>query len=866
MSSGVEARRSGIRAINLPIPATVLFGREHEVGAVRELVLGGPRRLVTLTGPGGVGKTRLALRVAASLGDHFDDGVAFVPLAAERESEALPIAMLGALGPGVASGAPTNASALDRLTAALRERRILLVLDNLEQLVDGVVVLSGLLTACHGLRILATSRVRLRLSDEQEFPVGPLPVPTTGAGRDEVLASPAVALFAERAGAVRPGFVPSDETSGAIADICRRLDGLPLAIELAAARMAHLGPGALRRVLSESPQQSALPLLTGGVRDAPERHRTMRDAIAWSVDLLDPDTRATFARLGVFSGGFTLEAAEYLGGRGDRGTGGQHRESDGVHPAPFRPPPPSAAPVLDAIGALIDASLVQMQPAESDGETRYLMLETIREYALELLEGSGEADAVRGRLAEWLIDLNERVNEQIRGTDETAWLVRLDAEQANIRALLTWSLDRGDAETALRLATKGTWFLWSVQGTRREESRWVVRALDLVGDDVGNVDPAVLGHGLHSLGMYVHRIGEFPRARDLIERGIAHLRAAGDRRAEAIALGNLANVRTDLGDFEGTRRTLQAAIAIHRELGDPKQLIIPLTNLTTIGISTGDMAAARAAIDEADEVVRRAGNDRDVAYVRFFRGVIAVHNGNAAEAEAHLGAALAGFREVQDTYGAALVPNYLARAMLLEGRPVAAARALTGSLPLLLKMNALPYSSVTLDTLADVLIRVGRAEDGARMLGASTGFRETMNVGARPVDVAKLEGLESAARSAIGIDRFLVVESEGRQMGFEAALTEAIALAEAVAAEREEGEAGEAATPTSPRSGPFAALTAREREILGLLVQGLSDREIADRLSLSHRTVSNHVGRILAKLEVPTRTAATAVALREGLA
>jgi predicted ATPase len=302
----VETRAPGARAVNLPIPATALFGREREVGAVRELVLGGPRRLVTLTGPGGVGKTRLALRVAAGLGDHFEDGVAFVPLAAERDAEGLPLAVLGALGAGVAGGGPVDASALDRLVAVLRERRMLLVLDNLEQLADGAGILSTLLTACSGLRILATSRVRLRLSDEQEFPVGPLPVPTGRESGAEVLTTPAVALFVERAGAVRPGFAANGEITGAIADICRRLDGLPLAIELAAARVAHVSPGRLRHVLVGSPGAAALPILTGGVRDAPARHRTMRDAIAWSVDLLDAEARATFVRLGVFAGGFTL--------------------------------------------------------------------------------------------------------------------------------------------------------------------------------------------------------------------------------------------------------------------------------------------------------------------------------------------------------------------------------------------------------------------------------------------------------------------------------------------------------------------------------------------------------------------------------
>lgn len=836
----IPLTRPGPRSVHLPVPPTSLFGRERDAGAVRDLVLAGPRRLVTLTGPGGVGKTRLALRVAAGLADHFDDGVTFVSLASELDVEALPVAVNTALGLAAAPGAAVDASALDRLIAALRDRRTLLVLDNLEQLVDEIAVLSTLLAACTGLRILATSRVRLRLSDEQEYQVGPLPLPAPTATAAEVRASPPVALFAERVSAVRPGFALSDAETTAVADICRRLDGLPLAIELAAARVPHLSPTSLSRALADSPGASALPLLTAGARDAPVRHRTLRDAIAWSIDLLDPSTRATFARLGVFAGGFTLDAAEMV--------------AAGINDSVLSP----QSSVLDQIAALIDASLVRLQ---SGSESRYVMLETVREYALHVLEGTGEADLMRERLAAWLIDLNLRAFEQVRGPDEEPWLERLGAEQLNLRSILAWCLDRGDAGTALRLITKGNWFLWGVRGTRRDESRWLVRALDLAERDPGRLDPAVLGHGLHALGMYLHRVGEYERAHDLLDTAVRHLRDADDRTGTAIALGNLANLLHDLGDFDGARAALAEAIAIHRQFGDPSRLIIPLINLSAISITVGDFPAAAAAIEESAVVIHQAGNARDVAYLNHFRGVIAVHTGNAASAEALLTEALTQFRALPDAQGIAMAPKYLAESLLHTGRPAAAARVLTEAFPVLLRMDLRPNATLSLDTLANIALRVGRATDGARMFGASAAIRATLNAEeGRIVDREKLAAISASALAALGPDHYLAAETAGRHLSFETAMTEALALAESIAGD-DVATQHEVAQPPSP----LHTLTAREREILGLLVDGLSDREIANRLSLSHRTVSNHVGRILAKLDAPSRTAAVAIALREDL-
>jgi predicted ATPase/DNA-binding CsgD family transcriptional regulator len=842
------------RPADLPVPATALFGREAEVAAVRDLVLRGRRRLVTLTGPGGVGKTRLVLRVASSVADHFADGIAFVSLAGVADADLLPQAVAQALGAGDDRSPAEDRPWRERLADHLRDRQALLVLDNLEHLAAAAPEVSFVLAECHGLRVLATSRVRLRLADEQAFPVPPLPLPDEATS--DIASSPAVALFVERARAVRPTFALTADAS-TVAGICRRLDGLPLAIELAAARVAHLPPAALLDRLNRR-----LPLLTGGARDAPTRHRTMRDAIAWSVDLLDPDARTIFARLGAFAGGFTLDAAERVMGDGSWGMG--HGETAASSPSPISLNP-SPSSVLDGITALVDASLVQFKGAEAEPEQRYAMLETVREYALELLEASGEADAVRSRLAEWLAELNTQVEAKLRAADEAVWLARLEAEFPNLRSILAWALDRGDAATALRLTTKGVWFLWGIRGIRREESRWLVRALDLAERDPASIDPALLGHGLHSLGIYLQRTGELEAACDRIETAVRYLEEAGDRVGMARAIVNLANTIADRGRYDEASRLLEEAVAIQRELGDPRLLIIPLLNLGATAIGAGDLAAARAALADAAEVIGRVGDARDRAYFLTFDGIAALHSGRIGEAHGLLAEALGRAREVQDTSAVAMASTYLALASHRSGRSAAAAQALVEPLTLVGQMGTRPLACLVLGVLAEILTDGGRAEDGARVLGATVGIEIATGGGTRPVDRATRQRLTEAARLALGPERFVAAEAAGRALGFEEAIAEGIALAESAAQEGDPALGAVEAGPGVPaRSGPLAELTAREHEILLLVAEGHSDREIADLLSISHRTASNHVSRILAKLDVPTRTAAAAIALRDG--
>ncbi|MFN8495543.1 MAG: NB-ARC domain-containing protein [Caldilineaceae bacterium] len=526
---------------NLTLPRTPLIGRDHELAVVQQLLLQDHIGVLTLTGPGGIGKTRLAVQVAANSLDHFVDGVYFVSLAPISDPDLVSATLAQTLGVREAPGRPLQES----LQECLRNRQLLLVLDNFEQILPAASVVSALLAACRRLKVLVTSRATLHLYGEQEFPVSPLALPDAKRLGTVDQESPtrlaefaAIDLFCQRARAVKPDFTLTPDNAAAVAKICIGLDGLPLALELAAARIKFFSPAALLARLEQR-----LTLLTGGAHDLPTRQRTLRDEIAWSYDLLRPDEQKLFRRLAVFVGGFTLAAAQSVG----------KADGDGVLDA------------VDPIASLVDHNLVKALESNGD-EARFGMLETIREYGLEQLEANGEAETIRWRHADFFLALAEATEPLLR-QEQAKGLARLMADHANLRAALAWSVVAANAsELALRLTTSLREF-WTFIGAWREGHQWFAAAL---ARTTAADRTLVKAHALIGAGCTAVMLGDPSTANLRIEEGLALAREYGSQRFMAIALTNLSFLAQDNHELAIAR--FREALAIGRAIGDQYQV------------------------------------------------------------------------------------------------------------------------------------------------------------------------------------------------------------------------------------------------------------------------------------------------------
>jgi predicted ATPase len=585
------------RLPDLPAPLTPLVGRERLVADVAALIRGTDVRLVTVTGPGGVGKTRVALAVGGELSDAFADGVAFVPLGALSDSELVIPTVAGVLGirPGVSETLTLG------LRAALDNRQLLLILDNCEQLLRAAPAIADLLAACPQLHVLATSRAPLRVQGEQEVAVLPLELPDPRHADDleAVLASPAVRLFLERIRAIQPDFTLTEENAPAIVSICRRLDGLPLALELAAARIRLLSPQALLDGLAPS-----LRLLTGGARDVPTRHRSLSATIAWSYGLLNARERTLLRRLAVFVGGCTLEAA------------GRVCDLQG------RP----GLDLLDGLESLVAHSLVQRE-ASRGNEPRLVMLETIREFAAERLAKCGEAEACEARHATWCLALAEEAAPRLFGPDQASWLARLDAEHDNLRAALARAQAREDGEAVARFVAALCWF-WALRTRYAEGARWAQVAMSAELTSKQRAD------ALFAAGLFNWYQGELQRARASGEECLALRRDLGDRRGEAQALILIGQAATDIGELGQARVSLECALAIGRELGDRFIVASSLYRLGWEAEQAGDYARARALNVESVEDADAEGNWALASMALVQLGRVAMEQGDEETAQA----------------------------------------------------------------------------------------------------------------------------------------------------------------------------------------------------------------------------------------
>jgi len=848
---------------NLPVERTPLIGREAEVAAVRDALRRDDVGLVTLTGVGGSGKTRLAIEAARELGEAFPDGVWFVDLTVVRDAGEVADAIAKVL----AVPEKKVTSPLERLLAALTDLDSLLVLDNFEHVISAATVVGELLAGCRGLKVLATSREPLRLQDEHERDVPPLRVPEIervarqGVPSDlvPVIAHfPAVALFVARARMVQPDFDLSAANAKAVVEICRRLDGMPLAIELAASRVRVLPPAAILDRL-----EHRLDLLTGGPRDRPERQQTLRATIDWSYQLLEPVEQAVFRRLSVFVGGFTLEAAAAVA------------EAAG----------PTDRDILDAVDGLVSRSLVR-QTSTPSGEPRFALLETLREFGLERLSAAGELENVRQAHAIHFLALGMAAEPGLVGPDKEQWLDRLEAEHPNLRASLEWCLEAGrENDPALGLASALRWF-WDVRGHFTEGRRWLDRALAHCSEPT-----SARARALNAAGVLAWRQDDYAAAQACFAEALDIARRSGDEESEGRLLGNLGIIAASVGDFGAAKVYYEQSLTVLRKYGNLLGIGNALNNLGTMALQDEDLVTAQRLFTEGLAAYREIGDRQFIANSTENLAIILMHQG-AYEAAAPLYEEALGLRqELSDRFGVAISLSRIGSNAQCQGDLPRAARLHAESLAIqrdlddlrsigdsLIEIGMIIGSPVTRPIVVAGAVRPKGAASrtkgaidpdrlrlAVQLVAAADAMHREIGYAPNPVDVRAFAVNTGALRAALGGPAFDGAWSLGAAKQVQQVVSEAIAAAEALAASPMPAgaDADPAARPAaSPRLG---GLSEREVEVAALIAEGRTYREIADALSVSVKTVEKHVGNILGKLGLGNRSQVAVWAQTNGL-
>jgi predicted ATPase/transcriptional regulator with XRE-family HTH domain len=774
-----------------PLPRDPLIGREAEVAGLCALLLRPGVGLVTLVGPGGVGKTRLVLQVAEGLRDYFRDGVVWVPLAATSDPAGVVPAIARALGLRETG----KQAALAQLTAALADRQILLLLDNFEQVAEAAPEVGRLLEATPGLKVLVTSRLVLRLRGEHAFEVPPLALPEALTGgapaahdaqaeASQIAAAAAVRLFVARAQAADAGFGLGAINAPVVAALCQRLDGLPLAIELVAARTRTLTPQDMLARL-----QNQLQWPTRGARDLPTRQQTLRATMDWSFGLLAEGERILFRRLAVFVGGFTPQAAQQVA-NADEALGPD---------------------VLEVLEGLLDHHLLQAQEA-SAGPRRFGCLRLVREYALERLEASGEAPDCRRRHAEYFAVLAESAEPELIGPGQAAGLDRLAAEHDNLRAALEWSLAEEEVELGLRVAG-AVWRFWDVRGYWQEGRRWLeallarssgrtatcAKALNAAGIlAVGQGDYAAacahherdlaiertlgdklgIARALNGLGNVAWNQSDYGAARAYHEEALAWRRAAEDQAGIAASLHNLGNVAWYQRDFAAAHAFLEESLALLRAQGDTQNIARTLNSLGVVAFALDDLPTARRFYEESLAVRRELGDRRGIAGSLNNLGRVAWAQGDFAGAHAMHIESLAIVRDLGDSRAISMSLYNLGLTLLEQGDLANARRLSTESLAMRQVLGHKQEIVEGLLVIAAVSAQLGDWDRAAQLLGASTAHLEAIGA-AFVINERRLQQrVAAAAQAVLGSSQYEACWVQGNALTLEEAIGEALALAE----------------------------------------------------------------------------------------
>jgi non-specific serine/threonine protein kinase len=782
--------RSSI-SVSLPVYLTRFVGREEERARLATLVIN--KRLLTLIGVGGIGKTRLALEVAANVVASFPDGVYMVELASLSEPQLITLAIASALGIRTDQDIPL----LSHLISALGQRHVLLLLDNCEHvLAQCAPLVEALLHGCPQLHILATSRESFAVTGETVWRVVPLPSPSPEeiAPIERLSNYEAIQLFCERAGEAHPNFRLTSHNASAIVRICHQLDGLPLALELAAALLPVLSVEQLAARLDER-----FVLLKYGKRTASVRQQTLQATLDWSYSLLTLAEQAVFQRLAVFSGSWTLDAVEQI----------------------CALPDISPSAIFDVLVRLVNKSLVIAEEQESreegTAEVRYRLLDTIRQYAQEQLRRAGLWQQLCEQHARWYLHLAEQASKQLHGPDQLVWLYRLEVEMTNMHEALSRLLTVGNLHVAAQLADALRLF-WITRNHFGRGRYWFEALLAQESDDQ-RLAPPLRARILFGASEFARYQGDYDRACSLLEEQLALLTALGDELGRAEAQVYLGLVRGLRGDDELAIQLCQTCLAFYREAGHQTGITTTLTTLAFVRLAQGNTLQAIALSEEACHLLRQAGNSRLLLYVLFTLAQAALFQSAVEQARAACQEALHLAQAQQHTYGLAASLGLIGGLAGLQGQPIQA----------------------------------------ARLFGAAQTLQERVQVPHPPAGRALLERMVLAIRTTLGAQSFLSHYSAGRVCPLEQILGEAEALLQPISASSSPGSSTPAISPA------LAVLSRREREVLALVTMGLTDAQVAQSLQLSPRTVSKHLQSIYTKLNINSRSAATRIALEEGL-